>query len=153
MAEPKEGYNSGIYRVVSSGAIDSSGNYVAGGTTHVADGFKPSSYDVDITIVAGTAQYGALATGVKLGAGRVKFVNRSATTHDARIVFGTSEADCLTNLTVSGGLATTGYYLPAIADGGAISATVLGVPALATHYGILNATAAKTPTVAVTQGV
>jgi len=132
---------------------DSEAQTVIGGAAHVADGFKPSSYDVDITIVAGTAQYGALATGVKLGAGRVKFVNRSATTHDARIVFGTSEADCLTNLTVSGGLATTGYYLPAIADGGAISATVLGVPALATHYGILNATAAKTPTVAVTQGV
>ena len=30
MAEPKEGYNSGISRVVSSGAIDSDGNYVAG---------------------------------------------------------------------------------------------------------------------------
>jgi len=30
MAEPKEGYNSGIQRVVSSGAIDSDGNYVAG---------------------------------------------------------------------------------------------------------------------------
>ena len=125
----------------------------SGGATHTADGFKPSQYDIDIIIVAGTTQYGVLATGVKLGAGRVKFVNRSATTHDARIAFGTSEANALANLTVAGGLATTGYYLPAIADGGAISSVVLGVPALATHYAILNATAAKTPTVAVTQGV
>ena len=35
MAEPKEGYNSGITRVVSSGAIDSSGNYVTGGAASV----------------------------------------------------------------------------------------------------------------------
>ena len=34
MAEPKEGYNSGIQRVVSSGAIDSDGNYVVGGAAH-----------------------------------------------------------------------------------------------------------------------
>ena len=37
MADPKEGYNSGITRVVSSGAIDSSGNYVTGGATPVAE--------------------------------------------------------------------------------------------------------------------
>lgn len=35
MAEPKEGYNSGISRVVSSGAIDSDGNYVAGGAARI----------------------------------------------------------------------------------------------------------------------
>ena len=47
MAEPKEGYNSGITRVVSSGAIDSDGNYVAGGAAHVAVQSKlnePSSW-------------------------------------------------------------------------------------------------------------
>lgn len=115
--------------------------------------FIPSSYDTDITIVAGTAQYGALATGVKLGGGKVRFLNRSATTHDARVVFGISEADCLANLNVAGGLATTGYYLPAMADGGSASEMVLTVPALATHYGVLNATASKTPTVAITQGI
>jgi len=129
--------------------VDANGNSSAGSSIGVSDGFTPSNYDEDITIVAGTAQYGALATGVK----RVHFVNRSATTHDARVVFGTSEADCLTNLTVVTGVATTGYYLPAVADAGAIAGTVLGAPALATHYGILNATTAKTPTVAVTQGV
>ena len=34
MTEPKEGYNSGVSRVASSGAIDSDGNYVAGGAAH-----------------------------------------------------------------------------------------------------------------------
>ena len=113
------------------------------------DIFTPSSYDTDITIVAGTTQYGALATGTK----KVRFFNRSATTHDARVVFGTSQADALANLTVAGGLATTGYYLPAMADAGSAADKVLGVTDGNTHYAVLNATAAKTPTVAITQGV
>ena len=115
--------------------------------------FTPSEYDEDITIVAGTTQYGELAAGVKLGAGKVTFFNRSATTHDARVVFGTSEANALANLNVVTAVATTGYYIPAMADGGAASKLVLSVPALATHYAVLNATTLKTPTVAITQGI
>ena len=55
MAEPKEGYNSGISRVVSSGAIDSDGNYVDGGAAHVADvGRAAQSHNRHLSVVGNT---------------------------------------------------------------------------------------------------
>lgn len=111
----------------------------------------PSNYDTDLTVaVAGTPIYLQLATGTKL----VNFFNRSATGLDARVVFGTSEANCLDNFTVGAGdFATTGYYLPAAAQGGAMAGTILRVPSSATHCAVLNATTLQVTTVAVTQGV
>ena len=53
MAEPKEGYNSGITRVVSSGVIDSDGNYVAGGATPV----NISSTASDLVVKTNSAKY------------------------------------------------------------------------------------------------
>ena len=117
-----------------------------------SDGFIPSQYDVDLTM-DGTAQSVALATGVALGAGRVYFANQGATTEAIRVAFGTSAANAEANLNIAGGLATTGHYIPAAAEGGAQSAQILGVPALATHYAIANAVAADTQVVSVTQGL
>ena len=120
------------------------------GAIQAADGFKPSSYDANLTM-DGTAQSVALATGVKLGAGRIHVVNTGATTEAIRVAFGTSAANAEANLTIAAAAATTGYYIPAIADG--IGEATLGVPALATHYAVANAVAADTQVVAVTQGV
>jgi hypothetical protein len=114
------------------------------------EGFKPSQYDADLTM-NGTAQAVALASGVSLGDGRIHVVNRGATTEAIRVAFGTSAANAQANLNISAAAATTGYYIPAIADG--IGEAVLGVPALATHYAVANAVAADTQVVSITQGV
>jgi len=53
MAEPKEGYNSGITRVVSSGAIDSDGNYVVGGATLVEVGIPNQRHNRYLTLADG----------------------------------------------------------------------------------------------------
>lgn len=45
--------------------------------------FTPSSYDADITIVAGVASVGVIATGAE----KIQFVNQG--TGDVRIAFGT----------------------------------------------------------------
>lgn len=123
-----------------------------GGASHTMDGFKPSQYDADLTM-DGTAQSVALATGVKLGAGRVYFANQGATTEAIRVAFGTSAADAEANLTIAAGAATTGHYIGASADVGSQSAQILGVPALATHYAVANAVALDTQIVAITQGI
>jgi len=126
--------------------------YLSGGATKVADGFKPSQYDAALTM-DGTAQSVALATGVKLGAGRVYFANQGATTEPVMVAFGTSAANAEANLNIAAAAATTGHYIPAAADAGSQSAQTLGVPALATHYAVANAVAADTQVVTVTQGI
>ena len=66
MADPKEGYNSGITRVVSSGAIDSDGNYVAGGAVHTrmvaSDVVPPESAYLSWIGVAGAGDDDVLYT-------------------------------------------------------------------------------------------
>lgn len=125
----------------------------SGGSAHVADGFKPSVYATDLTM-DGTAQTVALASGVKLGAGRVRVVNQGPTTEAIRVAFGTSAANAVVNLTMTGGThATTGTYLPALADAGAGAIIILGVDALATHIAVANAAAADTAVVSVEQGI
>ena len=114
--------------------------------------FTPSSYDTDLTM-DGTAQGVALASGVKLGVGKVQFANRGATTKAIRVAFGTSELDAEGNLNIAAAAATTGYYIPAAAEGGPQSVVVFGVPALATHYAVANAVASDTQVVSVTQGI
>jgi hypothetical protein len=114
--------------------------------------FIISSYDADLTMDA-TGEALALATGVKLGAGAVQIANRGATTEGIRVAFGTSESDALSNLNMTGNAATTGYYMPAAADGGSQSVVVLGVPALATHVAAGPATAGDTQSVSVSQGI
>lgn len=111
-------------------------------------GFTPSSYSATITIVAGTIQTGALASGVK----KVMFANTSATTVDALVAFGESSTDAETNLGLAAGAGTTGYWVPASIDSAA-GVVTLGVPVNATHYAVINDTAAETPTVRVIQGV
>lgn len=113
--------------------------------------FVLSSYDVDLTM-DGTAQAVALATGVKEGAGRVRIVNRGATTEDIRVAFGDSQSAAETALTISSSRATTGLWIGSAADGYQ-SEMILGVPATATHLAVANATASDTQTVSVTQGV
>ena len=142
MAEPKEGYNSGVNRNV-TGTVNSSGEFNPSGG---AGGFTPSSYDADLTM-DGTAQSVALAT----DATRISVTNRGATTEAIRIAFGTSAANAEANLTIAAAAATTGFYLPAIAD--AEGSVVLDAPALATHYAIANAVASDTQVVSVTQGI
>ena len=146
MTDPVEGFNSGVDKVV-VGTITSSGDFNAGGNV---SGFTPSSYDVDLTM-NGTAQAVALASGAE----RIHVVNRGATTEAIRVAFGTSASNAQGNLsmTTDGAPehATTGYYIPAIADG--IGEAVLGTPALATHYAVANAVDSDTQVVSITQGV
>jgi len=148
MADPKEGFNSGVNRTV-TGGVDGDGNFIENSSS----GFAPSDYDTDLTM-DGTAQGVALATGVKLGQGSVHFNNRGATTEAVRIAFGTSELDAESNLnmTTDGApeRATTGYYLEAVADGQ--GSVTLRVPATATHYAVANAVDSDTQVVSVTQG-
>ena len=115
-------------------------------------GFTPSAYSADLTMDA-TGEALALATGVKKGAGQVYIVNNGATTEAIRVVFGTSETDALSNLTIVAGAATTGVYLPSNVDvpGGGIA--LLGVPGTATYVAVGPAVAGDTQTVAITQGV
>jgi hypothetical protein len=119
----------------------------------IPSGFTPSDYDTDLTM-DGTAQGVALASGVKLGGGKIHVANRGATTEAIRIAFGTSEVNAESNLnmTTDGAPehATTGYYLEAVADGP--GSVVLRVPATATHYAVANAVDSDTQVVSVTQG-
>ena len=117
------------------------------GTSDVADGFKPSSYDADL-IMDGTAQAVALATGT----GRVRVYNQGATTESIRFAFGTSAADAQANLTIAAAAATTGLLIPAQADNQVQSIQLLGVPDLATHFAVANAVAADTQAVNIIQG-
>jgi len=110
--------------------------------------FTPSSYDADLTM-DGTAQTGAIAT----GATKIQFVNLGATTEAIRVAFGTDATDARNNLNVLAGAATTGYYIPAEAEGGSQSVVVLGVPAAAEYYAVANAVATDTQVVAVNQGI
>lgn len=125
-------------------------NY-SNGASHTMDGFKPSQYDADLTM-DGTAQAVELASGVKLGDGRIHVANNSVTSTEAiRVAFGTSAANAQANLNIAAGAATTGYRIPSTADG--IGEAILGVPANATHYAVANAVAADVQVVSVTQGV
>lgn len=151
MADPKEGYNSGVNRNV-SGEVNSSGVWAESAVS--AAGFKPSQYDPDLTM-DDTAQSVALSTGVKLGKGRVSFTNRGASTEAIRIAFGTSAANAEANLTIDTGAATTGYFLPATVSttDQAGNTEILGVPALATYYAVANAVASDTQPVSIVQGI
>ena len=139
-----------MQNIVTPVGVDANGNSAQGSAIKTADGFKPSSYDANLTM-DGTAQSVALASGVALGAGRIHVVNTGATTEAIRVAFGTSAANAEANLTISAAAATTGHYIPAIADG--VGEALLGVPALATHYAVANAVASDTQVVAITQGV
>ena len=110
-------------------------------------GFKPSSYAADLTMDA-TGEAVAIASGAE----RVRIVNRGATTEAIRVVFGTSEANALANLTIVTNAATTGAWIGAAADG-FNPELILGVPATATHIAIGPAVAGDTQAVNVTQGV
>lgn len=129
----------------------SGGHQFGSYTASVADGFAPSAYDTDLTM-DGTAQSVALATGVKLGAGRIRVTNRGATTEAIRVTFGTSGANAESNLNIAAAAATTGVYVGAAADFHN-PVVILGVPVLATHYAVANAVAADTQVVSVEQGL
>jgi len=120
---------------------------VAGSSAHVADGFKPSSYDADLTM-DGTAQAVAIAS----GAGRVRIYNQGATTESIRFAFGASAADAQANLTIVTAAATTGILIPAQADNASQCLQVLGIPEEATHYAVANTVAADVQVVNIIQG-
>jgi hypothetical protein len=128
-----------------SGVVQEMG--MVGEGLKVSGGFIPSDYDTDLTM-NGTAQGVVLAT----GATKVQFANLGATTEAIRVAFGTSELDAEGNLNIAGGLATTGYYIPAAADAGGASVAVLDAPVGSTHYAVANAVLGDTQTVAITQG-
>lgn len=112
--------------------------------------FTPSSYDADLTM-NGTAQSGAIAT----GAVKIQFCNLGATTEAIRVAFGSTALIAEGNLTIAAAAATTGYYIPALADAGAGACVVLGVPteALGGFYAVANAVAGDVQVVTVNQGI
>ena len=133
---------------VYAGSRDGWDRKIAGGALLVNAAFIPSSYTGNLTM-DGTAQVEALATGVR----KVQIANLGVTTEAIRVAFGTDATDAGDNLTIVSTAATTGYYIPAAAEGGSQSVVVLGVPALATHIAVCRAVTADTQSVAVTQGV
>lgn len=110
--------------------------------------FTPSSYDSDLTM-DGTAQTGAIAS----GASKLKVTNRGAATEPLRIAFGETAAAAEANLTISGGEATTGDYIPANSNANGAITEFFGIPVNAKFYAIANDSAGDTQTVSVTQGV
>ena len=116
------------------------------GAAHVYSEFKPSQYDTDLTM-DGTAQAVALAT----SASKIHVANGGITTEAIRVTFGISASNAEANLNIAGGLATTGYKIVSPADG--LGETILGVPALATHYAVANAVNGDIQVVSVTQGI
>lgn len=129
-------------------------NY-SGGSSHVADGFKPSSYTGKITsLEAGTTF--AIAS----GAGRLLLQSLETTsiTEFAVLAFGTSAADAQTNLNKSGttpniisnsgvvirsGDSTLGFNAPDV---------IVGIPDNATHAALGNGAAGDDQVIMVTQG-
>ena len=110
-------------------------------------GFIPLQHDVDLAM-DGTAQGIALDADAKT----LLITNQGATTEAIRVTFGISQTAAETALGIAGGLAVTGLFIPAMADGGP-SHLLLGVPPDATHYALGNAAAADTQLVSVTQGL
>lgn len=125
-----------------------------GGSAHVMDGFRPSQYDANLTM-NGTAKAVEIASGVT----RIQFANLGATTEAIRVAFGTTSDHARSNLNMTDDgapeHATTGYYIPAAAEGESVR--LLGVPAEATYFAVANATdgavASGTCIVAITQGI
>ena len=110
-------------------------------------GFIPVQDDADLPM-DGTAQGIALHADAQT----LLITNRGVTTEAIRITFGTSQTAAETALGIAGGLAVTGLYIPAMADGGP-SHLLLGVPPAATHYALGNAVNGDTQVVSVTQGL
>ena len=121
-------------------SYDSSGNkYVwdgtswvqteTGGAAHVADGFKQSANTTDLTVTTGGIA-AALPSGVALGGGRVWLRNLDGANY-IRMAWGTDATDAITN-------AATGRRLLA---GEILPPEHSGVPALATHLGLIADTA------------
>lgn len=97
---------------------------------------------------AGTPVTIALADGTDF----VEIENLGATTENIRFAWGTSSADSITNLGISGGLATTGEKIYAYADKPLLSFVERDRPIWATHLSICNAVAAQTPDFIAKQG-
>lgn len=116
------------------------------GAGQVYDGFIPKTYSLDL-VMNGTG----LATALTLVGGRIRVVNRGATTEDIKIAFGASSALAITALGIAGSRALTGLFIPAHTQG--LATAILGVPEGATHYAVANATASDTQTVSITQGI
>lgn len=110
--------------------------------------FIPADLSDNLTM-NNTAQFIALSADTT----KLQITNLGATTEAIRVAFGTSEATAEDNLTIVANAATTGYYIPAIADAGAAAIREIGAPSGSTHVAICNAVAADTQTVLVVQGV
>jgi len=128
-----------------------SGSYDSANRLRTYSGFKPSSYNTELTM-DGTAQSVALATGVKLGNGKVRIVNKGVTTEAIRVAFGSTAASAEAGLTIASAAATTGLWIGSAADGYAAE-VILDVPATASYIAVANAVASDTQTVELTQGV
>lgn len=115
--------------------------------SNIKAAFTPADLSDNLTM-DGTAQVIALSADTT----KLQITNLGATTEAIRVAFGASSAEATANLTISTGAATTGYYIPAIADAGAGAVREPGVPSDATHVAIANAVAADTQTVLVVQG-
>ena len=137
---------------------DSSGNPVAqgmvGNAAKVNNNFTPSSVGSATLTMDGTAQGGAIATGVT----KIQFYNKGAATEDIYVAFGATQAEADGNLTMTtDGVpekATTGHYIPAVADAGANALQILTVPpaSIGGFYAVANAEDSDVQVVKVSQG-
>lgn len=116
--------------------------------------FMPSSSGSARLTMDGTAQGGALSTGVTA----VQVYNKGGATEDIYITFGATQAEADDDLTMTTDgapeKATTGHLIPAVADVGALALQVLNVPpaALGGFYAVANAEDSDIQAVVISQG-
>lgn len=119
----------------------------------VANGgnFTPSSTGSAVLTMNGTAQSGALSTGVT----KLCVYNKGATTEDIYLAFGATALEAEGNLTHSTDHATTGHLIPNKADMPNAAYQIVNVPSAAYggYYAVENDTAGDIQVVVISQGV
>ena len=132
---------------VTNTAGDPAINVIASGVN-----FTPTSTGSATLTMDGTAQGGALSTGVT----KIQVYNSGATTEGIYIAFGATQAAADDNLgPFATAIATTGHYIPPVADVGALALQVLGVPTAAYggFYAVANSVVGDVQVVQISQGV
>lgn len=98
----------------------------------------------DSTAVAGIAE-------LRFGRGSVRVTNAGTSGQVIRAAFGTDAASAIANVSITGGVPTTGVFVGAQVDG--YESPVLAVPALATHIAVAHGATVETAVVSTSQQI
>ena len=140
--------------LLSDVVTDSNGDPVLNTVVSNGGNFTPSSAGSARLTMNGTAQGGAIGSGVT----KLQIYNKGAATEDIYVAFGATQTEADDNLTFTTDLApekaTTGHPIPAVADAGANALQVLNVPsaAIGGFYSVGNAEDSDVQIVIIAQG-